>query len=164
MTDLIAELAEVVRLSERATPGEWCSTIGYHVKQIGGVIVMQPCERRGDQQMHNAEYIAALSNLFRNNHATLTRILTDDAAIRAAHTELVIRLGEVTTKLEAAKRDAERYRFIRSSDADADQPYVARHGQTDWGKFYDQWLMEDDADNAIDAAMHDSAREGNDNA
>lgn len=63
-------------------------------------------------------------------------------------------------EIEAMARDAERYRFIRSSDADADQPYVARHGQTDWGKFYDQWLMEDDADNAIDAAMHDSAREG----
>ena len=136
MTDLIAELAEVVRLQRLVDTTYGCE-----------------CESAKEDR----DYAAI--DLIRTHHATLTRILTDDAAIRSAHHDLVIRLGELTEKLEAAKRDAERYRFIRSSDADADQPYVARHGQTDWGKFYDQWLMEDDADNAIDAAMHDSARE-----
>lgn len=130
MTDLIAELAEVVELS-RTNPKAW---------------------------------IKAALTFMDIHHATLTRIIESEATLSAEYEALAIRLGELTEKLEAAKRDAERYRFIRSSDADADQPYVARHGQTDWGKFYDQWLMEDDADNAIDAAMHDSAREGNDNA
>ena len=74
MTDLIAELAEVVR----------------KIKDT-------------DQPL---EAWAASFNFLLVHHAELARILTDDAAIRAAHHDLVIRLGEVTTELEAARKDA----------------------------------------------------------
>jgi hypothetical protein len=85
MTDLIAELAEVVaRIREDDT----------EVRRTGG----DPERERYTQRQ--------CVNFLRTNHATLTRILTDYPELRAAHHDLVIRLGEVTTELEAARKDA----------------------------------------------------------
>lgn len=101
MTDLIAELAEVVRLGIAASNDEPWQVDAEGDIVCNGEQVAWPITNKLD-----APYIAALNNWFRTHHATLTRILTDDAAIRAAHHDLVIRLGEVTTELEAARKDA----------------------------------------------------------
>jgi hypothetical protein len=91
MTDLIAELAEVVaRIREDDT----------EVRRTGG----DPERERYTQRQ--------CVNFLRTNHATLTRILTDYPELRAAHHDLVIRLGEVTTELEAAKNDVSRWQGV----------------------------------------------------
>jgi hypothetical protein len=133
MTDLIAELAEVVRLADRATQGKWLAN--YAVKgNLGGkpevaefyvyspeavddvAIASDIIDPDTDKPSpENAELIAASVNFLRTHHATLTRILTDDAAIRAAHHDLVIRLGEVTTRLEAAERGAKLFRLAEEN-------------------------------------------------
>jgi hypothetical protein len=78
MTDLIAELAEVVSQLR-----------SYDDKSVVGVRLSALSE--------------SAVQFIRAHHVELTRILTDDAAIRAAHHDLVIRLGEVTTMLEAER-------------------------------------------------------------
>lgn len=85
MIDLLKDLEAVALLADKATPGEWAASIGHHVKQIGGVIVADPCERRGPQAQHNAEYIAALSNLFRTHHAEIAEAVKDAKRWRALH-------------------------------------------------------------------------------
>lgn len=110
-TDLIAELAEVVRLSEVATPGKWSvedegkNEFGQREFTIevydGKCPIVGTGAFYGDPDDAN-ECVAAV-NFLRNHHATLTRIIESRAEILAAHEALVIRLGEVTTMLEAER-------------------------------------------------------------
>lgn len=86
---LLDELEDVVRLAEKATPGEWTATVGHDVKQQHGVTVMKAWAGRGPQQEHNAAYVVALVNWFRAHHA----------------------------EIAAAARDAQRYRWLRSGDS-----------------------------------------------
>jgi hypothetical protein len=95
--DLMAELAEVVRLSERATPGPWTwsengNILGHMPNgydsslEVGAIYT----ERDDDKAPANAEAIIAAVNFLRTHHA----------------------------ELEAAERDARRYRFLRDIDRD----------------------------------------------
>lgn len=88
MTDLIAELAEVVAYAWRKD-GMRGWALG-HNPPIPNMIDFAEYEVR--------------ELTFRTPE--LTRILTDYPELRAAHHDLVIRLGEVTTELEAARKDA----------------------------------------------------------
>jgi hypothetical protein len=127
--------------------------IARHVKMLADCFRMSGADPDGNEDWRIApDALRAVTDLRRDYDEVI------DWKARAE--ALVIRLGEVTTELEKARKDAGRYRFLRAAYADDDQPYIARHGLTDWGKSYEEWLMEDDADTAIDAAMHDSAREG----
>jgi hypothetical protein len=56
-------------------------------------------------------------------------------------------------KLEAAAVDAERYRFVRDADADAELPHVAKQRCDSWGNWRTEWLGSLEADRAIDAAI-----------
>ena len=98
MTDLLKDLEAVALLADKATPGEWAASIGHHVKQIGGVIVADPCERRGPQAQHNAEYIAALSNLFRTHHAEIAEAVKDARRYRMTRHKLTC--GKLTVDEE----------------------------------------------------------------
>ena len=91
---LLDELEGVVRLAEKATPGEWTATVGHDVKQQHGVTVMKAWAGRGPQQEHNAAYVVALVNWFRAHHAEL---------------------ADMAKRLEAAERDARRWRHVRST-------------------------------------------------
>lgn len=53
---------------------------------------------------------------------------------------------------ESLRRDAERYRFLRSVDPDAELPRVMLHRQNDWGNWYNEFLEGDELDAAVDAA------------
>lgn len=88
---LLDELEDVVRLAEKATPGEWTATVGHDVKQQHGVTVMKAWAGRGPQQEHNAAYVVALVNWFRAHHAEL---------------------ADMAKRLEAAERDSKRLDFM----------------------------------------------------
>lgn len=146
LTDLIAELAEVARLIRKDNAGA------------------------GQWGMPSAAV-----NYLRTHHAELTRILTDDAAIRAAHHDLVIRLGEVTTELEAAKNDVSRWQGIaelshgemaermETARMDAERYCYLRDGEPDaaWTHAYYELggvAQPEHVDAAIDAAMKESGK------
>jgi hypothetical protein len=151
MTDLIAELAEVVRLQRLVDTTYGCE-----------------CESAKEDR----DYAAI--DLIRTHHATLTRILTDDAAIRAAHTELVIRLGEVTEKLEAANRETHGEREESWEVWQEDMPvavsdclpetlhYLAVYQQDGPVTLKRAVVYRETITPEQLAAMHDSAREGGD--
>jgi hypothetical protein len=88
---LLDELEEVVRLAEKATPGEWTATVGHDVKQQHGVTVMKAWAGRGPQQEHNAAYVVALVNWFRAHHAEM---------------------ADMAKRLEAAERDSKRLDWV----------------------------------------------------
>lgn len=90
MNGLLKDLEAVAVLADKATPGEWVTTVGHHVKQAHGVLVVAKNELRGEEHEHNAAYIAAVSNMFRTHHA----------------------------KIAEAVKDARRYRWLRSNACD----------------------------------------------
>lgn len=58
------------------------------------------------------------------------------------------------TAYDSARRDAERYRFLRrADDSRDDQPYITRARTDTWGNPRQEWLYEKRADAAIDAAL-----------
>ena len=96
---MLAELDEVVRLAEKATPGPWA----LEHERSGDVSIVNR-EHQGDDwdiaTVHytrpaNADLIAATINFIRTHHATL---------------------ADMAKRLEAAERDARRYRWLRKRD------------------------------------------------
>lgn len=76
----------------------------------------------------------------------------DDKALRA-----------LLTAYDSARRDAERYRFLRrADDSRDDQPYITRARTDTWGNPRQEWLYEKRADAAIDAALSPDSGKGND--
>lgn len=158
MTDLIAELAEVGRKRDAYSAAEDICTADID-------------EAWDDLSLHAV-------NFFAKHHATLTRILTDYPELRAAHHDLVIRLGEVTTELEAARRDVEMWRSLIASvaaskkfgDAEGVLRDTARHrwlrARMDVRDVHRLSHIADDGDfatsqevdDAIDAAMKESGK------
>lgn len=72
-------------------------------------------------------------------------------------------LGETSPAHTSEARDltdAKRYRFLREADADAELPYVAIQRIGSWGNWKTDWLMGDEADAAIDAAMSQGGGNG----
>lgn len=61
--------------------------------------------------------------------------------------------------VDEVARYAARYRWLRSANADDDVPYVAIQKTNGWGKTSSCWLQEDEADQAIDAAIQSAARD-----
>lgn len=90
----------------------------------------------------------------------LARVRTRDDGLRANYEALMIRLGEVTEKLEAAERDAELWRRTIDNTGDGLRVVVWKKGAPDDMDvlFPSPNLLK----NAqyIDQAMRDSAREG----
>jgi hypothetical protein len=136
MTNLIAELAEVVR------------------------DILD-----GDGDVRIASAIDA-ANFLRNHHATLTRIIESGATLSADYEALVIRLGEVTGELEKARKDAESWRLCTSDHTIDDETIKCHVnvGVNVWRG--NEWLSfhqctPDELRRAFEkhAAMHDSARE-----
>jgi len=79
--------------------------------------------------------------------------------VTAGHPVAEAELAELRSKakrLEAAERDAARYRNARDADPDSGRPYIAREGQDSWGNWKTVWLGSLEADRAIDAAMQES--------
>ena len=130
MNNLLKDLKAVALLADKATPGEWVTTVGHHVKQAHGVMVVAKNELRGEVAQHNAAYIATLHNFIRTHHA------------------------EIAEAVKLAKW----YRGLRDADPDNGEPYIARERQDSWGNWKTEWLGGLDADRALDA-MHNSARE-----
>lgn len=66
------------------------------------------------------------------------------------------RMFEMEQRLEAAEKDAKRYRWLRGAGhehADNELPHAVYHTQNSWGKWRDMLLEGSDLDAAIDAAM-----------
>jgi hypothetical protein len=85
MTDLLKDLEAVAGLADKATPGEWVTTVGHHVKQAHGVMVVAKNELRGEVAQHNAAYIATLHNFIRTHHAEIAEAVKDAERWRALH-------------------------------------------------------------------------------
>ena len=77
MNNLLKDLKAVALLADKATPGEWVTTVGHHVKQAHGVMVVAKNELRGEVAQHNAAYIATLHNFIRTHHAEIAEALKD---------------------------------------------------------------------------------------
>jgi hypothetical protein len=224
-TNLIAELAEVVRLSEAATPGkvELHTSCSWRriVADRGRPFLVPGIDPDGHPNMDtidSAEFVVALVNWFRTHHATLTRIIESEATIRdvmcglkdpanvhammlrgliavptirsmvhlrgevpngedvqlariaelqehaatirADYDALVIRLGEVTTRLEAADRYITAMHDAMNSEYDAAKQMHSKR-QQEWVTAYSMLRrLKSAAAHMSDAAMHNSAREG----
>lgn len=178
MTDLKAELAEAVRLADKATPGIWpkhtCpdATPNEALIQLGAGYIEFGGSR--NQREANAEAVVAALNYIRTHHTTLTRILESEATLSANYEALVTRLGEVTTELEKARKDAATERAIQRAAEVLPYGYgLTIYVERDSGYAdltdpsgdvvpfdTDGHGMAEQINNAIDAAMHDSAREG----
>lgn len=120
---MLEDLAEVVRLSEAAS-----DDMLWVVDHDGDVVcngeeVAWPVSNKLD-----APYIAALSNFFRTHHATI---------------------ADMAKRLDAAERDAARYRWMREHDWD--YPIVTVRQTGDHSS-----LGVEELDAAIDAAMQES--------
>lgn len=74
---LLKDLEAVALLADKATPGEWVTTVGHHVKQAHGVMVVAKNELRGEVAQHNAAYIATLHNFIRTHHAEIAEAVRD---------------------------------------------------------------------------------------
>ena len=96
---MLAELDEVVRLSERATPGKvelhtscsWRRIVAERGRPFL-VPTIDPDRHQNMDTTESAEFVVALVNWFRTHHATL---------------------ADMAKRMEAAERDAARYRHIR---------------------------------------------------
>ena len=129
-TDLIAELAEVVR----------------------------GLDSIDQRTVLDATYKAAY--YLRTHHATLTRIIESEATIRADYDALVIRLGEVTERLEAADRYITAMHDAMNAEYDAAKQMHSKR-QQEWVTAYSMLRrLKSAAAHMSDAAMHNSAREG----
>lgn len=150
MTDLIAELAEVVRLYRKAAGMKF------------GNAAVRALAKVDDRA---ATFVCT-------HHATLTRIIESEATLSAEHEALVIRLGEVTEKLEASKRDArgergetwevwqeDMPRAVSDSLPDATH-YLAMYQQDGPVTLNRAIVYRETITPGQLAAMHDSAREG----
>lgn len=60
-------------------------------------------------------------------------------------------------QVDALRRDAERWRFLRDCDPDAGYPVPLRHEQNDWGNWRYVFVQTDELDAAIDAAITERA-------
>ncbi|WP_250501933.1 hypothetical protein [Caballeronia sp. AZ7_KS35] len=64
--------------------------------------------------------------------------------------------GQASPAASSDARDAARYRELRHNgfdNCDNEKPYIAVHKQDDWGNWHDTPIVDDDADDAIDAAI-----------
>lgn len=88
---LLDELEEVVRLSERATPGAWHQDTGGDITRDDGTTLFTREKPDGCSSISfaNADYVEAAVNFIRAHHA----------------------------EIAAAVRDAERYRWLRGGDS-----------------------------------------------
>lgn len=66
--------------------------------------------------------------------------------------EIIVSINKLRAERDAAREDAERYRFLRSVDPDAELPATTLHKQNSWGKWYYSPLLGEELDAAIDAA------------
>lgn len=124
-TDLIAELAEVEK---------WC------IDWIADVAA------NGSLSGAARKHIQSMSYAY---DATLTRIIESEATLSANYEALVIRLHDVTTELEKARKDAALLDFLETDAISI----------TLDGREHDEMTIGTDR-GSIEAAMHDSAREG----
>lgn len=135
MTDLLKDLEAVTLLADKATPGEWRAwddLDGDYAKVEGspdGPNIANTGRLGWPEAKYNAAYITALSNLFRTHHAEIAEALRDARRWRHARKILPVEY------IEGSQREFESYGLPGSEEEN-----IA-------------------ADNAIDAAMHNSARE-----
>jgi hypothetical protein len=61
-------------------------------------------------------------------------------------------LRRLDAEVEALRKDAERYRWLREADPDAG-PAVLQHEMNSWGKWFYVSINQEALDAAIDAAM-----------
>lgn len=133
MTDLIAELAEVAVLSQRADQGRWrmwATQLRSGPEDDAGLDKSKLIADFAGARTHNLSFVQALVKLYRTHHA------------------------EIAEAVKLAKW----YRGLRDSDPDNGEPYIARERQDSWGNWKTEWLGGLDADRALDA-KHNSARE-----
>lgn len=95
---MLAELDEVVRLSEKATPGPWVANDGELATDLywaGGGMVADALAEFADglSDPPNAQFVAAAVNFLRTHHATL---------------------ADMAKRLEAAERDSKRMDWLCS--------------------------------------------------
>ena len=131
MSDIAQDLGGVVRLLEKATPGEWFARRGYrymHVRakgdKFGDPYIMEARQRGTVRLDDDAKAIAAAINFLRTNSA----------------------------EIAVALRDADRYRWLREHVTDRfvrnneHEPCLLLPHNVDY-------LSPDEIDTAIDSAM-----------
>jgi hypothetical protein len=150
MTDLIAELAEVVRLSDRATPGEWFAWNDDFYAKVDaapdGPNIANTGRSSWPESTGNAEYIAALHNLLRTHHAEI------EAMARDAR-------GEREESWEVWQDDMP---VAGSEDLPDALHYLAMYQQDGLVTLKRAVVYRETITPEQLAAMHDSAREGGD--
>lgn len=130
MTNLLAELAEVVRLSETAKDGVW---------QFGS------CGPNGDSNLvaFNGKDVSGLGLI--HHYSSLDLISAAVNFLRTHHAEIA-----------EAVMDARRYRWLKYNATELTGEY-GEAAQLYYGTYRSGPL---ELDASIDAAMHNSAREG----
>jgi hypothetical protein len=106
---LLDELEEVVRLSELATPGPWVANDGELDTDLywaDGRMVADTLAEFADglSDPPNASFVASAVNFIRTHHAEI---------------------AAMAKRLEAAERDARRYRYLRDSASKDDWDKMA---------------------------------------
>ena len=151
---MLAELDEVVRLMDAATPGEWfisrsapyyqyqlSAKCGNESTRLFATMDAMPFDAPANQRTANAELVPSLVNWFRTHHATL---------------------ADMAKRLEAAERDAARWRFVRAKIALGDASVFAAMNDAipdnapDEGPVI-EGMLDDGVDAAIDATQEGAA-------
>ena len=131
------DLAEVAGMAEKATPGPWVANDGELATDLywanGNMVADALSEfADGPSDPPNASFVAAAVNFIRTHHATIT---------------------DMAKRLEAAERDAARYRWILEHFRFANDSL-----REIWFDAHTRVNQEDakDLDKEIDAAMQES--------
>lgn len=165
---LLDELEDVVRLAEKATPGEWKY---FPKKKYNEHHVSVPSEASSfhiglfpngcptDRPAADAELMAAAVNFIRTHHAEIAQAVSNSVPV----SQLVELLpgtyymdppdgGDVSV-MEQLRRDARRYRWLRISAFEI--------AWNEWCSYSPGYAANgpEELDSAIDNAMHNSAQE-----
>ena len=135
------DLKELERLARAATPGPWLKVgMSYHHYQIHGA----------GRDGRDSERICMTTDAVLNDAPPDTRT-ANAAYIAYANPAAILSL---IAELEQAKKDAERYQWLRKSHHDDDSAIgVTREHMNGWGRVVGKSLRNSDLDKAIDAAI-----------
>lgn len=144
MTTLAQDLGGVVRLLEKATPGEWFARRGYrymHVRakgdKFGDPYIMEARQRGTVRLDDDAKAIAAAVNFLRAHSAEIAGALRDAERwrpIESAPTQGVIELAVVSGK------GAERKTMVAERSFRDGEPYwIVTHGWVGWNTLHPGW-------------------------